>query len=236
MTHLLKKIVVTFTAVAVFLMGVGFASAVQAETSVDDLEAQIQALMQQLEDLKAEKAEMTGETTAIEGVPAGYTFDRNLSVGMSGTDVKYLQKVLNASEDTKLADSGVGSPGNETEYLGPLTKAAVVKFQEKYQEDVLGPYDLTQGTGYVGKTTRAKLNELVAAEPADDDDDDDDDDGDVTAEGLEVELADDNPAADYVLVDGTASNDGITQHQKEMVKYEMTAEEDTTVSEITFTR
>src|SRR6056297_1177105 len=189
MTHLLKKIVVTFTAVAVFLMGVGFASAVQAETSVDDLEAQIQALMQQLEDLKAEKAEMTGETTAIEGVPAGYTFDRNLSVGMSGTDVKYLQKVLNASEDTMLADSGVGSPGEETEYLGPLTKAAVVKFQEKYQEDVLGPYDLTQGTGYVGKTTRAKLNELVAA-GADEDDGDDEDDGEEVAGELEVNAED----------------------------------------------
>src|SRR6056297_3822209 len=199
MTHLLKKIVVTFTAVAVFLMGVGFASAVQAETSVDDLEAQIQALMQQLEDLKAEKAEMTGETTAIEGVPAGYTFDRNLSVGMSGTDVKYLQKVLNASEDTMLADSGVGSPGEETEYLGPLTKAAVVKFQEKYQEDVLGPYDLTQGTGYVGKTTRAKLNELIAADVDDDDGDDEDDGDEVTGEGLEVELADSNPAAGTVL-------------------------------------
>src|SRR6056297_390637 len=225
MTHLLKKIVVTFTAVAVFLMGVGFASAVQAETSVDDLEAQIQALMQQLEDLKAEKAEMTGETTAIEGVPAGYTFDRNLSVGMSGTDVKYLQKVLNASEDTMLADSGVGSPGEETEYFGPLTKAGVVKFQEKYQEDVLGPYDLTQGTGYVGKTTRAKLNELIAADVDDDDDDDEDDGDEVTGEGLEVDA---ESMSNSVVPQGASNVD--------FVEFTIEAGEDAEIENMVFTR
>jgi peptidoglycan hydrolase-like protein with peptidoglycan-binding domain len=41
---------------------------------------------------------------------------------------------LNSDPDTKLADSGPGSKDQETEYFGPLTKAAIIKFQEKYKK------------------------------------------------------------------------------------------------------
>ncbi len=117
-------------------------------TEIRDAISQLQTLLSELE------APTITRCTISE-------FDRNLKKGMSGEDVKCLQIILNSSTDTKLTDSGAGSPGNETTYFGPLTERAVIKFQEKYAQDILTPWELTTGTGFVGRTTRAKLNELL---------------------------------------------------------------------------
>ena len=90
-------------------------------------------------------------------------FTENLSLGSTGTQVIALQKILNQSADTRIAESGPGSPGKETDYFGPLTAAAVGRFQEKYANDILLPAGLTHGTSYVGPLTRAKLNLLSQA-------------------------------------------------------------------------
>lgn len=87
---------------------------------------------------------------------------KNLQYRQTDADIKRLQIFLNSNPDTRLANSGVGSPGKETNYFGPLTLKAVIKFQEKYASDVLSPWGLIKGTGYIGKTTLAKINELIS--------------------------------------------------------------------------
>lgn len=94
---------------------------------------------------------------------ASSVFTANLSLGSSGAQVAALQRILNRDTDTRIASAGPGSPGNETVYFGLLTKAAVVRFQEKYAGEILTPAALTHGNGYVGSYTRAKLNALSAS-------------------------------------------------------------------------
>ncbi len=91
----------------------------------------------------------------------GAEFSRDLRVGMRGDDVRELQKFLNNDTETRIADTGAGSLGNETNYFGQATKRAVVKFQEKYGTDILTPFNLTHGTGFFGQKTREKVYSLM---------------------------------------------------------------------------
>ncbi len=91
-----------------------------------------------------------------------FKFEANLSVGSRGSEVTELQKCL--------ANPSAGGPeiypeGKITGYFGSQTKAAVIKFQEKYRSDVLSPFGLTQGTGDVKSKTREKLNEVCFEDP-----------------------------------------------------------------------
>lgn len=137
---------------ALFMMGPSLASA----DAVSDLQAQIAALLAQINSLNAQLSSIQGGGSGS----CAFTFATNLKMGMTSPDVMNLQKVLNMSSDTQVAASGAGSPGNETSYFGGLTKAAVIKFQNKYASEVLAPVGLTSGTGFVGAATRAKLNAM----------------------------------------------------------------------------
>ena len=89
-----------------------------------------------------------------------------LVFGSLGPQVMTLQRILNLDPDTRVARSGPGSPENETSYFGPLTKTAVIRFQEKYASEILAPVALTRGSGYVGLYTRTKLNALSISSAA----------------------------------------------------------------------
>ncbi|MFC1802123.1 peptidoglycan-binding protein, partial [Patescibacteria group bacterium] len=144
-------------AMAFTLMFGGAVAPAQA-ASVEELTAQIASLLATITSLQAQLTSMQGGTPAS---TASYTFTSNLSMGMDNVDVLNLQKVLNMDSATMIASSGVGSAGNETSYFGSLTKAAVIKFQDKYASEVLSPVGLSKGTGYVGASTRAKLNMIA---------------------------------------------------------------------------
>lgn len=75
-----------------------------------------------------------------------------LHYGQTGDSVVLLQKELNMSADTQIAQAGPGSPGQETSYFGPATLAAVKKFQLKSGIET---------TGYVGPLTLAALQKAV---------------------------------------------------------------------------
>lgn len=89
-------------------------------------------------------------------------FSANLSIGSSGIQVMALQQLLNKDPATRVSADGPGSPGNETGHFGTMTRAAVIRFQEKYADEILIPAGLIRGNGRVGLFTRAKLNALVA--------------------------------------------------------------------------
>ncbi len=92
-----------------------------------------------------------------------YQFTKDLKIGDLNSDILELQKILNSDIGTAVSPSGVGSKGNETNYFGNLTKQAVVRFQEKYKNEILAPNGLSYGTGFVGITTRKKLNSLAVS-------------------------------------------------------------------------
>jgi len=158
-----KKFVAGFVGIATALtlsLG-GVVTPAQAVT-VEELTAQISSLLTTIASLQSQLSSLQGGSTGGTTTGTGYTFSTNLKLGDSSEAVKQLQIVLNQDSATQVAESGVGSKGNETMYFGGLTKAAVIKFQNKYASEVLAPVGLSAGTGFVGASTRAKLNMMTA--------------------------------------------------------------------------
>lgn len=78
---------------------------------------------------------------------------KTLREGDRGAEVEILQAWL-------AKDINIYPPGLVTGYFGPLTREAVIRFQQKYSDDILKPYGLVEGTGIVDDATRKKLNEI----------------------------------------------------------------------------
>jgi peptidoglycan hydrolase-like protein with peptidoglycan-binding domain len=83
-------------------------------------------------------------------------FNIALQKGMKNAQVKQLQVILNSNPATRVAETGDGSLGHETEYFGAATMKAVQKFQELYGLAKQGD----TAFGFVGPKTRAKLSEI----------------------------------------------------------------------------
>ena len=172
------------TATVALTMAAMIAPMSAGAVTIAELQAQINALLAQLQELQA----MQGPVSGTPAVCAGVTFSRNLAVGATGSDVKCLQALLNTSASTQVSATGAGSPGNETTYFGSRTLAAAKVYQAA---NGITPADR------VGPLTRAKLNAWLGGSPS------------TpstpstptvpTGAGLSVMLASDNPATGTVV-------------------------------------
>ena len=118
--------------------------------------ASLAELQQYIEQLKAQIAELQAKLKLAQQQQSGewcHTFSRNLKIGDTGEDVIALQTALK-----KQGFAGTDKDGSGR--FSEFTASAVVGFQEKYSNEVLAQYGLKHGTGFVGTTTRAKLNKL----------------------------------------------------------------------------
>ncbi len=113
-----------------------------------------------LEELGYQKNPETGQRE--KSVAEITLFKRDLETGSQGEDVTELQKCL---ANPPAGGSDIYPEGEITGYFGPKTKAAVIRFQEKYASDILTPLGLKNGTGKVGGMTRDKLNEICQQIP-----------------------------------------------------------------------
>jgi len=80
-----------------------------------------------------------------------------------GSEVRRLQTCL---ANPPAGGSDIYPEGIINGNFGSLTQKAVIRFQEKYAEEVLAPIGLTEGTGKAGPLTREKLNALCFPEDA----------------------------------------------------------------------
>jgi predicted secreted protein len=139
-----KKIVflVGFLAMTTLIFNFGAPDAkAYTDYTAEELLEMIRELREQLAELQLQLAELT----------ECYDFNVNLKIGDSGAAVTALQTALEKEGLYQRAITGS---------FDAYTASVVVAFQEKYADEILAPWGLTHGTGYVGSTTRAKLNKL----------------------------------------------------------------------------
>lgn len=201
---------------AVLSLGMFVALLAPMSASAALSEAQIQSILSLLTSFGADASTISNVDASLRGqAPTGgstggssasvcpFTWTRSLTVGDTGADVLALQKFLNADATTRIAASGVGAPGSETDYFGSLTAAAVAKFQNQYSSEVLAPVGLNAGTGFFGSSTRAKANALCVSGSGNNNGGNNGGSVPVTGSGLSVALAAGSPNG-VALVQGQA--------------------------------
>jgi len=153
MSNITKKIVTIVTGLTIMAMAAPAFGAISTGCRADistcttaELGEYITELTTTVNALTARLATLQGTATTYTGIPAGFTFTKDLSSGMKDTDVIYLKAIL----DVEVADHAAWSGTN---LFGPKTEAAVKAFQTKYGITV---------TGVADAATRVKLNALLA--------------------------------------------------------------------------
>jgi len=120
------------------------------EAIIKELEDRIASLKLTIANLQAQLAALLGIKTDCSSI------NNNLYYGIKNNqEVSCLQQFL------KKQGSEIYPEGLITGNFGNLTYLAVIRFQEKYKNDILLPAGLERGTGFVGFSTRAKINQML---------------------------------------------------------------------------
>jgi len=133
-----------------------FSLSISAEIENEEEEKLIEQLKLQIAELQKQIAEITAKINALLQQQNPYQeISQNLYFGMKNQQVSYLQEFLKEQGKDIYPEELV------TGYFGILTKNAVIRFQNKYADEILYPLDLFSGTGFVGLSTRNKINQLI---------------------------------------------------------------------------
>jgi hypothetical protein len=119
----------------VWALGVAALPVASAQTSTD-LQSQINALLAQIAQMKAQ----LGTTSTSTGTSSSYSFTHSLTVGSKGADVTALQQLLISNGDLTAVTAPTG-------YFGAATKAALAKYQ--------AANGISPAAGYFGPKTMA---------------------------------------------------------------------------------
>ncbi len=160
-TKAVAKVAAVATGLAMAVSMLAFAPYAHAASLTD---AQVQSILSLLSSFGADSATIANVQSALTGQPtsgtttgggtnACFSGTTNLTLGSTGADVMELQKYLNANGSVVSA-TGAGSVGNETDYFGSRTKAALAKWQSNN--------GVSPASGYFGPITRAKIASMCS--------------------------------------------------------------------------
>lgn len=127
-----------------------------SEMTGEEILAKISEIENLLNQLKAQlvKIKAMEEKEPVSVTCQG--FENNLFYGLRNDDRVYCLQQFLKSQGLEIYPEGLVT-GN---FLS-LTKTAVIRFQEKYADEILAPLGLEGGTGFVGLMTRTKINQLL---------------------------------------------------------------------------
>ncbi|HEX4104196.1 MAG TPA: peptidoglycan-binding domain-containing protein [Candidatus Paceibacterota bacterium] len=182
-----KKLVSVALTATTLVWALGIAALPLANAqSTSDLQAQIAALLAQIQQLQSQLNASTGSTTTSSMT---YDFTTDLTIGSTGAEVTQLQQFL-------ISGGYLTAVSAPTGYFGTLTQAAVSAFQ--------AANGITPTAGYFGPKTRAFINAMSTTSTGT---------GTTTgttgttvpATGLSVSVASTNPAAGSLVTSASGN-------------------------------
>lgn len=132
-----------------FSLSISLEQKTAEQEEIEALKARIDLLKAKILELKARIAQILRQRISCSQIKT------NLFFGMKGKQVLCLQQFLREQGPDVYPESLV------TGWFGPLTRQAVIRFQERYASEILTPLGLQKGTGFVGSLTRGKINEIL---------------------------------------------------------------------------